>query len=107
DRRALFELATAADDALGDAPEQMAGAELLADLLGRRADIVEMRRREEDECEVRARAPVADRRARRLGGGLQRRLCGRQAGCDPTGTPLGSHELSLRGHLRYHSASHA
>ena len=91
-RGALLELADTRDHSLGDAAEQVPGRELLADGLGGRLGLVQVRRGEEDEREVdlgpaqRATAGLA----RRLRGGVPGRLRGRQTGPDPAGERLGS-----------------
>ena len=92
-RGTLLELADTRDHSLGDAAEQVPGRELLADGLGGRLGLVQVRRGEEDEREVdlgpaqRATAGLA----RRLRGGIPGRLRGRQTGPDPAGKRLGLH----------------
>jgi hypothetical protein len=90
-RRTLLELADAGDHSLGDAAEQVPRRELLMDGLGGRLDLVQMRRREEQEREIDLAPRVAASRTRRLRRGLPGRLRGRQTGLDPTRKRLGLH----------------
>jgi hypothetical protein len=83
-RGILLELANARDHSFGDAAQQVLRRELLADGLGGRLSLGQVRRGEEREREVdTGPAQRAASLPRRLPGGVPRRLRGRQTGSDP------------------------